>query len=57
MLLQKELGVIENSYYEATVTRPPPSPALAQRLKADVCVVGGGYAGISAASDSTDCSR
>jgi gamma-glutamylputrescine oxidase len=49
MLLQKELGVIENSYYEATVTRPPPHPPLAQRLQADVCVVGGGYAGVSAA--------
>jgi gamma-glutamylputrescine oxidase len=49
VLLKKELGVIENSYYEATVTRPAPQPALAQRLKADVCVVGGGYAGLSAA--------
>lgn len=49
MLLHKELGVVENSYYEATVTRPPPQPALASRVHADVCVVGGGYAGLSAA--------
>lgn len=49
MLLKKELGVVENSYYEATVTRPPPRPALAARLHAEVCVVGGGYAGVSAA--------
>jgi gamma-glutamylputrescine oxidase len=49
VLLKKELGVVENSYYEATVTRPPAQPALAQRLHADVCVVGGGYAGVSAA--------
>ncbi|HET8748554.1 MAG TPA: FAD-binding oxidoreductase [Ramlibacter sp.] len=49
ILLKKELGVVENSYYEATVTRPPAQPALAQRLQADVCVVGGGYAGLSAA--------
>ena len=49
MLLKKELGVIENSYYEATVQRPPAHPALAQRLQADVCVVGGGYCGLSAA--------
>lgn len=49
MLLRKELGVIENSYYEATVARPRPAPALTQRLQADVCVVGGGYAGVSAA--------
>lgn len=49
MLLRKELGVIENSYYEATVARPRPAAALTQRLQADVCVVGGGYAGVSAA--------
>lgn len=49
MLLQKELGVIENSYYEASVTRPAPSPPLAERVTADVCVVGGGLAGVSAA--------
>lgn len=48
MLLKKELGVIENSYYEASVTRPPPSAPLAQAITADVCVVGGGYAGLSA---------
>src|SRR5215217_7306635 len=29
--------------------RPPPQPSLAQRIHADVCVVGGGYAGVSAA--------
>ena len=48
MLLKKELGVIENSYYEASVARPLPSLPLAQRITADVCVVGGGYAGLSA---------
>ena len=49
MLLKKELGVIENSYYEATVARPAPAAPLSQRIKADVCVVGAGLAGISAA--------
>lgn len=49
MLLKKELGVVENSYYEASVARPPPAPPLSARVTADVCVVGGGYAGISAA--------
>ncbi|HET9651267.1 MAG TPA: FAD-binding oxidoreductase [Usitatibacter sp.] len=49
MLLKKELGVIENSYYEATVKRPPPEPSLADSISADVGVVGGGYAGLSAA--------
>ena len=49
MLLKKELGVVGNSYYEASVRRPAARPALAERLHADVCVVGGGYAGVSAA--------
>jgi gamma-glutamylputrescine oxidase len=49
LLLKKELGVIEDSYYEATVTRPLPCPPLAGKTRADVCVVGGGYAGLSAA--------
>ncbi|HWI81105.1 FAD-binding oxidoreductase [Ramlibacter sp.] len=49
MLLKKELGVVENSFYEASVSRPEPAPPLAQRITADVCVVGGGYAGLSAA--------
>ena len=49
MLLRKELGVVENSWYEASVQRPPPAPPLDGRVTADVCVVGGGYAGVSAA--------
>jgi gamma-glutamylputrescine oxidase len=49
MLLQKELGVVENSWYEASVQRPPPAASLCERITADVCVVGGGYAGVSAA--------
>jgi gamma-glutamylputrescine oxidase len=49
LLLRKELGVIENSYYEASVRRPAPTQSLAEVTSADVCVVGGGYAGVSAA--------
>lgn len=49
MLLKRELRFIENSYYEASVVRPPSLPPLAERVAADVCVVGGGYAGLSAA--------
>jgi gamma-glutamylputrescine oxidase len=49
MLLEKERGVIEKSYYEASVTRLPPNPPLTGRVRADVCVVGAGYAGLSAA--------
>jgi len=40
---------VANSYYELGVARPPPSLPLAGRVTADVCVVGGGYAGLSAA--------
>jgi gamma-glutamylputrescine oxidase len=49
LLLKKDLGVARNSWYEASVARPPLSPPLAERIAADICVVGGGYAGISAA--------
>ena len=49
MLLQKELGVIENSFYEASVHRPPALGPLAEHVETDVCVIGGGYAGLSAA--------
>jgi gamma-glutamylputrescine oxidase len=40
---------LTDSYYEATVTRPAVSAALAANINADVCVVGGGLAGLSAA--------
>ena len=45
----QEVELIRKSYYEATVTRPAASPSLAGSVAADVCVVGGGYAGLSAA--------
>lgn len=49
MLLKKESGLNENSYYEASVSRPPATAALQGRVTADIGVVGGGYAGLSAA--------
>jgi gamma-glutamylputrescine oxidase len=49
VLLKRELGVIENSYYEASVSRSSPEPPLDDRISVDVCVVGGGLAGVSAA--------
>lgn len=49
MLLEKEPGITEKSYYEASVTRSRPHPPLSGRERADVCVVGAGYAGLSAA--------
>ena len=36
------------SYYEATVTRRE-LPTLAARVEADVCIVGGGFAGLCTA--------
>jgi gamma-glutamylputrescine oxidase len=49
MLLKKEDELTRGSYYEASVERPPASPALVGQMTADVCVVGAGYAGLSAA--------
>lgn len=49
MFLKKESRLIENSYYEASVVRSPPCPPLAGRVTADVCVIGGGYAGLASA--------
>lgn len=49
MLLKREGPLTQHSYYEASVARPAPAPALAGRATADVCVVGAGLAGLSAA--------
>ena len=37
------------SWYAATVTPPAPKPPLEGEITADVCVIGGGYTGLSAA--------
>lgn len=47
-LLDKEAVLTRHSYYEATVRRSASAAALAGRVSADVCVVGGGYAGLAA---------
>lgn len=49
MLLDKETALSQDSYYEASVSRPAASPALAGRGTADVGVIGAGFAGLSAA--------
>lgn len=49
MFLKKETALIENSYYEASVVRPPACAPLQGHVSADVCVIGGGYAGLAAA--------
>ncbi|MEM9812234.1 MAG: FAD-binding oxidoreductase [Pseudomonadota bacterium] len=42
-------GTHAPSYYSATANAMPDRPALAERLEVDVCVIGGGFTGLSAA--------
>jgi gamma-glutamylputrescine oxidase len=42
-------GAYPESWYAATVEAPPERPALSGETRADVCVVGAGYTGLSAA--------
>ena len=42
-------GAYPQSYYAATATQLPPFPVLKGGQRADLCVIGGGYTGLSAA--------
>ena len=48
-LLQSDTQLNQRSYYEASVERPAVQPPLQGAVRADVLVVGGGFAGLSAA--------
>lgn len=48
-ILGSDTQLNQNSYYEASVQRPPVQAPLRGDLQADVVVVGAGYAGLSAA--------
>lgn len=48
-MLLHESDLTRGSYYEASVTRTPAAAPLAGRVSTDVCIVGAGYAGLSAA--------
>ncbi|MFT3972933.1 MAG: FAD-binding oxidoreductase [Amaricoccus sp.] len=48
-------GAYPESWYAATTPLLPPFPALAGAVEADVCVVGGGYTGLSAALHLAEC--
>ena len=43
------MTALVNSYYEASVSRPPQKPTLQGAVRADVCVIGGGFTGLSCA--------
>ncbi len=45
----KETKLTKDSFYEASVTRSAPQPALDADIFADVCVVGGGLSGLCSA--------
>ncbi|TAG44064.1 MAG: FAD-binding oxidoreductase [Betaproteobacteria bacterium] len=49
MKISSEPKLTTDSYYEASVVRPLSRGALMSEMTADVCVVGGGLAGLSAA--------
>jgi len=48
-LLDTDATLTRQSYYAASVARPAPAPPLQGQTQADVAVVGGGLAGLSAA--------
>lgn len=48
-LLRSDTQLNTDSYYEASVRRPPPQPVLQGAERADVVVIGAGLAGLSAA--------
>ncbi|MGQ0710696.1 MAG: NAD(P)/FAD-dependent oxidoreductase [Rhodoferax sp.] len=49
MLLQSDTRLKQGCYYEASVLRPPAQPPLQGSQRADVVVVGAGFAGLSCA--------
>lgn len=49
MLLDSDTQLNQQSYYEASVQRPPVGEPLQENLRTDVLIVGGGFAGLSCA--------
>ena len=53
-MLANDLKLTQNSYYAASANEQPAYPILAGDIEADVCVVGGGFAGLSSAIELAD---
>lgn len=53
-MLANDLKLTQNSYYAASANEQPHYPILEGDIEVDVCVVGGGFAGLSAAIELTD---
>ncbi|MGB9093572.1 MAG: FAD-binding oxidoreductase, partial [Gallionella sp.] len=53
-MLASEQKLVQHSYYAATANEQPHYPGLEEDLTADVCVVGAGLAGLSAAIELAD---
>ena len=53
-MLANDLKLTQNSYYAASANEVPAYPALEDNIIADVCVVGGGFAGLSSAIELAD---
>lgn len=53
-MLANDLKLTQNSYYSASANAQPEYPKLLTDIEADVCVVGGGFAGLSAAIELAD---
>ena len=53
-MLANDLKLTQNSYYAASANEQPQYPKLEGDIEADVCVVGGGFAGLSSAIELAD---
>ena len=53
-MLANDLKLTQNSYYAASANEQPKYPALESDIEVDVCVVGGGFAGLSSAIELAD---
>lgn len=53
-MIVSELKLTQNSYYAASANHKPEYPTLTADIETDVCIVGGGFAGLSAAIELAD---